>query len=48
MNQMANKMQALSIWTAPVLLLPIGLAYWARAVFGNELVFSGNAAVVAA
>ena len=31
MNQMANKMQALCIWTAPFLLLPIGLAYWARA-----------------
>jgi hypothetical protein len=31
----------LSIWSAPVLLLPIGLAYWARAVFQNELVFDG-------
>jgi ABC-2 type transport system permease protein len=41
MNQMANKMQALSIWTAPFLLLPIGLAYWARAVFENQIVFSG-------
>jgi len=41
MNQMANKMQALSIWTAPLLLLPIGLAYWARAVFKDEIVFSG-------
>jgi ABC-2 type transport system permease protein len=41
MNQMANKMQALSIWTAPFLLLPIGLAYWARVVFANEIVFSG-------
>lgn len=40
MNQMANKLQALSIWTAPVLLLPIGLAYWARAVFANDLVFA--------
>jgi ABC-2 type transport system permease protein len=40
MNQMANKMQALSIWTAPLLLLPIGLAYWARVVFENEIVFS--------
>lgn len=39
MNQMANKMQALSIWAAPFLLLPIGLAYWARAVFENETVF---------
>jgi len=41
MNQMANKMQALSVWTAPFLLLPIGLAYWARAIFDNEIVFSG-------
>lgn len=41
MNQMSNKMQALSIWTAPLLLLPIGLAYWARAVFESEIVFSG-------
>jgi ABC-2 type transport system permease protein len=41
MNQMANKMQALSIWTAPFLLLPLILAYWARAVFESEIVFSG-------
>jgi ABC-2 type transport system permease protein len=41
MNQMANKMQALSIWTAPLLLLPIGLAYWAREVFESEIVFCG-------
>jgi hypothetical protein len=41
MNQMANKMQALSIWTAPLLLLPMGLAYWARVVFKNEIVFGG-------
>ena len=41
MNQMANKIQALTIWAAPVLLLPIVLAYWARAVFDNELVFGG-------
>jgi hypothetical protein len=47
MNQMANKIQALSIWTAPLLLLPIGLAYWARAVFGNEIVFSGVLLVAA-
>jgi ABC-2 type transport system permease protein len=39
MNQMANKTQALSIWAAPFLLLPIGLAYWARAVFESELIF---------
>ena len=47
MNQMANKLQALSIWTAPILLLPIGLAYWARAVFGNELVFAAMLLVAA-
>jgi ABC-2 type transport system permease protein len=41
MNQMANKIQALTIWAAPVLLLPIVLAYWARVVFGSELVFAG-------
>jgi hypothetical protein len=41
MNQTANKMQALSIWTAPLLLLPVGLAYWARTVFENEVVFGG-------
>ncbi len=41
MNQMSGKMQALSIWIAPFLLLPIVIAYWARAVFGNELVFAG-------
>jgi hypothetical protein len=41
MNQMSGKLQALSIWIAPFLLLPIVLAYWARAVFDNELVFAG-------
>jgi hypothetical protein len=41
MNQMANKMQALSIWSAPLLLLPIGLAYWARVVFESQIVFGG-------
>jgi ABC-2 type transport system permease protein len=48
MNQMAGKMQALGIWAAPFLLLPIGLAYWARAVFGNELIFAGVLAIAAA
>jgi hypothetical protein len=47
MNQMANRVQALSIWTAPFLLFPIGLAYWARAVFESELVFSGILLVAA-
>jgi len=41
MNQMGNKMQALSIWTAPLLLLPIVLAYWAQAVFDSKLIFAG-------
>ncbi len=41
MNQMTGKLQALSIWLAPFLLLPIVLAYWARTVFDNELVFAG-------
>ncbi len=41
MNQMSNKMQALSIWTAPLLLLPIVLAYWARMIFDSELIFTG-------
>ncbi len=48
MNQMANRVQALTIWTAPFLLLPIALAYWARAVFESELVFSGILLVAAA
>jgi hypothetical protein len=41
MNQMSGKMQALTIWTAPLLLLPVVLAYIARAVFHSELVFAG-------
>jgi len=41
MNRTASRVQTLSIWSAPVLLLPIGLAYWAREVFGNELIFWG-------
>ena len=48
MNQMANRVQALTIWTAPFLLFPIALAYWARAVFESELVFSGVLLVAAA
>jgi ABC-2 type transport system permease protein len=41
MNQMSNKMQALTILAAPVLLLPLVLAYWARWFFENEIVFAG-------
>ncbi len=41
MNQMANKLQSLTILIAPVVLLPVVLAYWARSVFGSELVFAG-------
>lgn len=40
MNQAANKLQALSIFAAPLLLMPMALAYWARAVFQNEIVFA--------
>jgi ABC-2 type transport system permease protein len=41
MNQMSGKMQALTIWTAPLLLLPIVLAYVARTVFHSQLAFAG-------
>ncbi len=47
MNQMSNKLQALTIWSAPLLLLPIGLAYWARAVLENDWVFAALLAVSA-
>lgn len=47
MNQMANKMQALTFWVTPLLLLPIVLAYWARHVFGSEVVFAGVLLVAA-
>ena len=47
MNQMSNKMQALTIWTAPFLLFPLALAYWARWFFENEIVFVGIMAVAA-
>jgi ABC-2 type transport system permease protein len=40
MNQMSNKMQALTIWTAPFLLLPLFLAYWSRWFFESELLFA--------
>ena len=47
MNQMSNKLQALTILAAPVVLLPVVLAYWARAVFSNEFVFAGILAIAA-
>ncbi len=47
MNQMANKMQALTIWSAPFLLFPVALAYWCRWFFENELVFAGVMAMAA-
>jgi ABC-2 type transport system permease protein len=40
-NSMANKMQAVVIWLSPLVLLPIGLAYWARYVFQSDMVFFG-------
>jgi hypothetical protein len=48
MNQMANKMQALTIWSAPFLLFPVAFAYWCRWFFENELVFAGVMAIAAA
>jgi len=45
MNQMSGKMQALTVWTAPLLLLPIVLAYIARAVFHSQLAFVGVMAI---
>jgi ABC-2 type transport system permease protein len=47
MNQMSNKMQALTIWVAPLLLLPLALAYWSRWFFENEFVFIGIMAIAA-
>lgn len=47
MNQMSNKLQALTIFAAPVVLLPIVLAYWARSVFSSDIVFAGILAVAA-
>lgn len=47
MNQMSNKLQALTIFAAPVILLPVVLAYWARAVFLNEFVFAGLLGIAA-
>ncbi len=47
MNQMSNKLQALTILAAPVVLLPVVLAYWARAVFANDFIFAGILAVAA-
>src|SRR5205085_11678736 len=41
MNQMSNKLQALTIFASPFVLLPVVLAYWARAVFRNEWIFAG-------
>lgn len=48
MNQMSNKMQALTIWVAPLLLLPLALAYWSRWFFESEIVFAGIVAIAAA
>lgn len=41
MNQMANKLQALTIFVAPLLLFPLALAYWCRWFFESQLVFAG-------
>jgi ABC-2 type transport system permease protein len=47
MNQMSNKMQALTILAAPFLLLPLVLAYWAQWFFESDLVFAGLILVAA-
>ncbi|MDE3198865.1 MAG: hypothetical protein KGN84_21125 [Acidobacteriota bacterium] len=47
MNQMSNKMQALTIWTAPLVLFPLVLAYWARWFFESQLLFAGIVLVAA-
>ncbi len=47
MNQMSNRMQALTILAAPFLLLPLALAYWARWFFGSQLVFAGLLVIAA-
>jgi ABC-2 type transport system permease protein len=47
MNQMSNKMQALTILIAPFLLVPLVVAYWSRWFFGSELVFAGLLVVAA-
>ncbi len=47
MNQMGNKMQALSILAAPFVLIPVVLAYWARSVFESNIVFAGLLTVAA-
>jgi len=47
MNQMSNRLQALTIFIAPFLLLPIGLAYWSRWFFESDLLFVGILALAA-
>ncbi len=47
MNQMSNKLQALTILAAPIVLLPVVLAYWARSVFQNDWIFAGIMVIAA-
>ncbi len=47
MNQMTNKLQALTIFAAPFLLLPVVLAYWSRWFFESETIFVAVMAVAA-
>ena len=47
LNQMSNKLQALSILASPLLLLPVALAYWARAVLDNQWIFVALLAISA-
>jgi ABC-2 type transport system permease protein len=41
MNQMSNKMQAMTILIAPFLLVPLVIAYWSRWFFESDIVFAG-------
>jgi ABC-2 type transport system permease protein len=47
MNQMANKMQAATIFTAPFVLFPLALAYWSRWFFSSQIVFTALLLVAA-
>jgi hypothetical protein len=44
---MSNKMQAMTIFAAPFLLLPLVLAYWSRWFFESQLVFAALMLVAA-
>ncbi len=47
MNQVTNKMQALTIMAMPVLLLPVVIAYWSRWFFESQIIFWAIMAIAA-